>query len=424
MKYNRSVFNRIFAIELNNYDLFTNIQKNELEDLYSISKYYAFNSSIYNILINNYSHYTSSFYIKSLSEQANIIDNYWEKHKNNCFFNHTFIDAIKLIKRTYFIYGDVFIINTKSGNLPFYYIIDPIRIATPKIKDDKELQSRIYFGIEFNEKYDDILAYYIFKEFPEKMYNKYYISQALFDIDKFQRLTKSNVIATHNKLFPEQVRGIPLLTPVFETLARIERLLKVDMDYFEAINSLILALKTDRALKSLEALKKYSFNNKLDNSEEAININELNVKSPSIIMGSDYPQLLSENRNSTANMNALQFYIGQLTAFLNIPNFMITGDFSKVNFSSGRLAIKLFIQFCKNEIIRDIQNIYSQIYKNFINSLVINKIIEDKEDIYNFKVNLDFLTYDDTKLLAEMIKSDMIDTEDLNTEIKYNYIRE
>lgn len=418
--YARTIFNKVFSKTLDFTEPLSDLQKYELEDLYSISRYLSINSLIFNILKSKYVRFTTCINIQSLSEQSNIINEYWNIHKNKMFGNYTFIDAIKIIKETYFIYGDVFIVNYKNqlneGNLPSYYIVEPVRIATPRIEDTERL-NRIFFGIEYDELFYEPVAYYLLKSFPKNNYYKYYITNPYFPEENFQRITPSNIITNHNFIFPEQKRGLPLLFPAFETLARVERINKIDMDYIEVINSLILALKSDRALKTLEGLKKFSLkaNNDTSNSYD---INSIDVNSPSIIIGSEYPQVISDNRNSRNNMASIKFYLGQIATFLNMPVFLLTGDFSDTNFASAKVAIKDFLNYCKYEVIKDTENIYKHLYKNFVDMLVVNKIIKEADDIYKFKVEYDISIYEETKLLIELIKQGLLEKEDISQSIE------
>lgn len=409
MKYYRSVINKIFSKSLDSYDLITTIQRGELEDLYAVSRYYSFNSPIYNIILDKYVLFSTCFNIKSISSQAEAINHYWNIHKDKCFVNYSFADAVRLIKKSFFIYGDSFVVNISNTPLPQYFILDPIRVATPKVKD-KELQNRILFGFEYDTDYTEIKAVYFIKDFPERNFQKYYISSAVFDVEKFNRVTPSKILHTHNLLYPEQVRGVPVLSTMFEVLARLERLFKINMDYFETVNSLILSLKTDRALKSLESLKKYSFN--VQESQEQLNTLPLvNINSPSAIIGSEYAQLIADNRNATSNLSVINHYLSLLCAYVGIPIFYVNNDYASVNYSSAKIGIQNTIDTFKRVIIKDVSDIYKKMFIAFVDSLIVNGLIKDTEnrEIYNFRVEFDMLDYFDTKLVSELFGVETLD---------------
>ncbi|MBR8748971.1 hypothetical protein IX317_000632 [Fusobacterium sp. DD29] len=96
-------------------------------------------------------------------------------------------------------------------------VIEPDRVLTP---NDKTNDKSVICGVQLDKKTNWITGYYVAKEHPLDTYSG---STDTVYVPVYGKSNQRNIIHLINPERPEQLRGVPLLSPVIEALKQLDR---------------------------------------------------------------------------------------------------------------------------------------------------------------------------------------------------------
>lgn len=205
-------------------------------------------------------------------------------------------------------------------------IIEPDRVETPK---DKEQDKTVVEGVKLNS-YGAIEGYYICKEHPLDSFGN--VTTEYVPVNDGNSRNIIHLIAVER---PEQLRGIPLLSPVIEALKQLDRYTEAELAAAVISGMYAIFIESDKASLQGADIGQQDFSE--DEDEEDMNI-ELK---PGIVVG-----LKPGERANTANPGRpnAQFdpfvtsILRQIGTALEVPYELLIKQFSS-NYSASRAAL-------------------------------------------------------------------------------------
>lgn len=147
--------------------------------------------------------------------------------------------------------GDIFTIPNIENNKLRLNLIESDRVSTPLEKQEYSPLAKIKKGVEVNTK-GEIVAYYVSKYHPYSIIaepNKWTRVRA-----KKNELGLKNIIHTYRERRPGQRRGLPLLTPVIETLKKLSDLKDAELEA-SIITSMFAVFVTSEKEERLDGIE-------------------------------------------------------------------------------------------------------------------------------------------------------------------------
>lgn len=227
--------------------------------------------------------------------------------------------------------GDVFVLLPYKHRKGFIYdlriqIIESDRVGTPL---DKYADKNIHQGIEIKD--NEITAYYIFDKHPGSIDFDYKYTK----VEAFGRLTgRRNILHMMESERPEQLRGVPFLAPVIESLKQLGQYTHAELTA-AVIGSLFTVFVTHNT-SSGELGNGLNYSEQID--DEDITSYELGAGTMVNLQNGEGVEFADPSRPNTAFDAFVDSIVKQVGTALEIPYELLVKHFS-ASYSASRAAL-------------------------------------------------------------------------------------
>lgn len=267
-----------------------------------------------------------------------LVDRRFEQWSNRCEPRQqmTFYSLQNQAVKAMFVSGEAFLVRVrppKSENMPtpLWLKLYEADMVDDNLNKQTEDGGRIVQGIEFDSK-DRLIAYWFFQNHPGDAFTW----SARSSEDTYIRIPAEDVIhlMEHAENRPQQVRGVPRLAPVINDIREMGE------------------------YKSAELMKQRiaaCFGVIFQNTEDDPDGDKALCDSSNLKIDEIYPGLIAyaPGGSTVTTVNPpstlgypeyVKQHLQGIGAGLGIPYAQLTGDLTKVNFSSGRMGLGGFIR--------------------------------------------------------------------------------
>lgn len=255
------------------------------------------------------------------------------------------------------IYGESLVVMSDRGQVDkpvplTLQVIHPKRLETPP---DLEGDEQVRLGIRYDE--DGMpVAYYIRRTHP------YDTKKVNYEYDEVEA---ARVCHSFEELFPGQPRGIPWLSAAMGSLKDLKDFKEAHLlsEQIAACFSVFITSETN-ALDLAEGAS----------SESDANGNRLEEVAPGIIQylnSGEKINFADPNRPGGTLAPFMEWHLRTVSAASNYPYELLTKDFSKTTYSSGRLSLIDGRQAFQSWQKMSIEDTWSRVYQRFMDELVI-----------------------------------------------------
>lgn len=364
----------------------------ELIDIRSRSYKAYYNYPLATSIINCFIKYTSpikfqsKIYKSGISEDQTLeINRFIEKLFNKKFspnidFNgeYNFKTFQKAVRFQRLIFGECFVqrLTDRRDGVVYktkYQIIPPDMVVQPSGINT----NNIWNGIEFDSNRRPT-AVYILKDPAfiqyKNVYNVYPREQ-LSRVNIFDSNGEKKIYHLYDKHYPWQYRGIPILTPVLKGVHDLKKY--NDSEWFKKRLLANIVYFHKSANPNRTYMDTLMVQDEFGDEVEIENYN-MSMEPGEIIYGSSDDDLkIIDSDNQDSNYQAfINHNIELIGAALSIAPFLISGNYSNINYSSARSGLIATKNVFKDMIENDVDDLYNHIIDNFIKESIENKYID------------------------------------------------
>ena len=265
--------------------------------------------------------------------------NLWAGEAMSCDFlkRNTFAELQAIVFRSYLTEGDSFVLfkrRQSARERPYTLRLQAVeanRISTPNLPDSgvevSRGNNRIVNGIEVDGS-GALIAIWVANRLmePNDIGGALEWQRVLW---RGQRTGRENILHICNDLRPAQYRGVPVLTPIIESLKQVSRY--ADAELSAAI------VRSFFSVFFIQPANNHTFNEMLD---EELDVSEYKLGSATIAAlprGVDVKAIDAGNTQSTFDQFSLHF-LTQIAAAVNLPREVILKAFNS-SYSASRAAL-------------------------------------------------------------------------------------